>query len=140
MSRPLVVILATLLLLCAVVTVILYRRSPQTWYWYASAVMGVVIAALLYDGLLGFSGISQPLSLILSLVLAGLLLAVAALLYRRSGVSTKAWYGYLAVVGALLLFLGLLEFFAPGSTWSGLALFVGSLSIISVLWRRTRTR
>jgi hypothetical protein len=146
MSLQLFVILGLSLatLLCAVVTVYLYRRSPKAWYWYASANLGAAIAPLLYQPLLGFFGISLQFSLILSLVLGGLLFAVAALLYRRSGVSTKAWYAYIGALVALLLFFTLLDFFVPGSWGLGMspwpALFAGSISIIGVLWRRSRTR
>lgn len=143
MSLQLFVILGLSLatLLCAVVTVYFYRRSPKAWYWFASADLGVVFASLLYQTLLGFSGISLQFSLILSLVLAGLLFAVAALLYRRSGVSTKAWYAYIGALVALLLFIAFLDFLAPGSWGSPwLAPFVASLSIFNVLWRRSRTR
>lgn len=140
-------ILATLLLLCAVVTLLLYRRSPKTWYWLASAFIGGAIAYLLYDGLLSYSGLSRHLALILSLVLAGLLYAVALLLYRRSGVmSRKAWYVCIGVFVAILLFFTLVDFFVPGSLGlgpspsPGLAPYVAYLTLIFGWWQRSRTR
>jgi len=133
-------ILATLLVLCAVVTLLLYRRSPKTWYWPATAIIGGVIAYLLYDSLLIYSGLSRRLAIILSLVLAGLLYAVTLLLYRRSGVmSTKAWYVYIGVFVALLLFFALIDFFVPGSS-PGVAPLVAFVSFIPALWQRSRTR
>src|SRR2546425_5110581 len=63
--------------LCAGITLLLYRRSPKRWYWVASAVIGGMIAYVLYDGLLGFSGLNPQLSIIFSVVLGALLFAVA---------------------------------------------------------------
>ncbi len=149
--QPIIILcltLTTLLVLCAVVTLLLYRRSPKRWYWLASAAIDGFIAYFLYDGLLGFFGLSRPLALILSLVLAGLLYAVAILLYRRSGVvSTRQWYVLIGVFAAVLLIFALLDFFVPGSSLGlglvpGLAPLVAYLSFIPALasWQRSRTR
>ena len=151
--QPIIILcltLTTLLVLCAVVTLLLYRRSPKRWYWLASAAIDGFIAYFLYDGLLGFFGLSRPLALILSLVLAGLLYAVAILLYRRSGVvSTRQWYVLIGVFAAVLLIFALLfvllDFFVPGSSLglglvAGLAPLVAYQSIISALGQRSRTR
>jgi len=48
MNSQLVIILGLTLttLLCAVVTLLLYRRSPEQWYWLMSALIGGAIAFL----------------------------------------------------------------------------------------------
>ena len=133
MSFQLIIILGLTLvtLLCAVVTVFLYRRSPKKGYWFASALIGGIIAFLpLYQILLGFFGISQQLTLILSLGLGALIYAIAILLYRRSGVSTRQLYSFSGIVVACLLFLALFGFFVDAhlviavAPW---AAYVGSL-------------
>src|SRR5215467_2570073 len=124
MSSQLFIILGLTLatLLCAVVTVLLYRQSAKHWYWFAGALLGGAIAFLpLYLGLLGFFGISQQLTSILSFVLATLIYAVALLLYRRSGVSTRQWYAFSGSGVAVLIFFAFLNF------------FVGDHSILKVL-------
>lgn len=146
MSSQLIIILGLTLatLLCAVVTVLLYRRSAKQWYWFVSALIGGAIAFVpLYQGLLGFSGISQQPALILSLVLAALIYGVAILLYRRSGASTKEWYVFIGAVIAVLLFFALLGFFVGAASTSGApwVAYVGSLITLEwSLWRRARTR
>lgn len=132
--------------LCAVVTLLLYRRSPKRWYWLASAIIGGIIAYVLYDDLLGFSGIIQQLAIIFSVVLGALLFAgaiTALLLYHNRGMSMMK-KGGLAIIGtvvAVLLFLGLL----------GLGVVVGIAAmreapelaytfIIFGLWQHSRTR
>ena len=145
MSSQLIIILGLSLatLLCAVVTVLLYRRSAKQWYWFASALIGGAIAFLpLYQGLLGFFSISQQLASILSLVLATLIYAVAILLYRRSGVSTRQWYVFSGAGVAVLLFFALLNFFIGAHSiitvlpWGA---YVGSLFALWP-WLRSRTR
>ena len=134
-------ILATLL--CAVITLFLYRRSPRTWYWFASAVIGGIIAYVLYSELLRSSGISQQFALILSLVLAALLYAVSIFLYRRSGISTKTWYATIGTAIAILLFFAFVGFFLPGFLGLLMPQFVtyaAYWNIIFTLWQRSRTR
>jgi hypothetical protein len=152
MSLHLTLILGLVLatLLCAVVTLLLYRRSPKTWYWLASATIGGFIAYLLYDGLLSFSGISQQLALIPSLVLAALLYALYPLLYHRIGIrtftiqkpmSTKGWYAYIGTVVAILLFFGLLGFFGLRTETTVVAAAYGTnVGSLWVWWWRSRTR
>ena len=144
--------LALVTLLCAVLMLVLYRHSPKTWYWLATATIGGIIAYVLYAELLHFSGISQQLALILSLVLAALLYAVYPLLIRRIGrsnfsittqkpISTKGWYIYIGTVVAILLFFGLLGFFDHPQETTVVAAANGTIvGSLWVSWWRSRTR
>jgi ABC-type iron transport system FetAB permease component len=79
----------------------------------------------------------QPI-LLVDLVLAALLYAVAAFIYRRKGMRTKRWSLFL---GLVLLFLVLVGFFGSlpfNAQWASgtVAVFGGILSIVyAVRWR-----
>jgi hypothetical protein len=79
----------------------------------------------------------QPI-LIIGLVVAALLYAVAALLYRRKGMSRREWYVTIGAFIAALLTFALLGFFGvlSQSTTAIVAPFVAALSLIPALRRR----
>ncbi len=79
----------------------------------------------------------QPI-LIIGLVLAALLYAVAALLYRRKGMRRREWYITIGAFIAALLFFALLGFLGilSQSTTAIVAPFVAILSLVPALrWR-----
>ena len=79
----------------------------------------------------------QPI-LIIGLVLAALLYASAAVIYRRKGLRTKSWYALLGACSAALLgfaLLGLLGFFSQ-ATAATVATMVAAFAIVFALqWR-----
>ena len=82
----------------------------------------------------------QPI-LIIGLVLAALLYAVAALIYRRKGMRTKSWYTIIGTCIAVLLGFALVGFFgvlSPG-TAATLTSIVAALNIATALQWRPQT-
>jgi len=79
----------------------------------------------------------QPV-LIFGLVLAALLYAVAALIYRRKGITTRKWYATLGAFMAVLLGFALVGFFGVLSqgTVATIAAITAALSLVFALqWR-----
>jgi len=82
----------------------------------------------------------QPI-LIIGLVLAALLYAVAALIYRRQGMRTKRWYAIIGTCIAVLLGFALVGFFgvlSPG-TAATVTSIVAALNIVTALQWRPQT-
>ena len=76
--------------------------------------------------------------LIIGLVLAALLYAVAALIYRGKGMKTKRWYAFIGACIAVLLGFALAGFFGVLSqgTDAAVATLVAALAFVSALqWR-----
>jgi uncharacterized membrane protein YhaH (DUF805 family) len=79
--------------------------------------MVLILGFALLGGLNRVNGIHlQPVLTVLLLVLLALLYAVALLIYRRRGMSTKRWYTLLGIFSVVLLLLvleGFLGRFQP---------------------------
>jgi len=81
--------------------------------------------------------ILQPI-LIIGLVLAALLYAVAALIYRRKGLGTKSWYALIGASIAVLLGFALVGYFGflSQATAATVVTTVAALNIVFALqWR-----